>query len=185
MKSALIILAVGLASFNVCAEPFSTRVSGFIGTKNIDDSGWKQHEDQVEVGVAIDIKPIRWPVSVVAGLYGSLDFDDSDDDAYKNDRGTTTEALLGLRKTWTINGTKLHPYVASGLTYVTGELKVAGDTQKDSTLGYWYGTGIYWTAFQHFDIGVEARYSEAEIKLFDRDVDAGGTHLGLVLGYTW
>ncbi len=47
------------------------------------------------------------------------------------------------------------------------------------------GTGVYWTFTQHFDIGIEGRYSKAEAEFSGKDVELGGTHLGFTLGYSW
>ncbi|MGF1909938.1 porin family protein [Vibrio kasasachensis] len=183
MTKILVIITASLITVSVNAAPFETSVSGFIGTKNVDDSAWKPFENQFEYGAVFDIKPVHWPVSIVAGVYGSSDgHDDSDG---KTTHGFTSELLLGVRKTWSISGTDLHPYYGMGLAYIYGEMEDASDTHDDSAIGYWAGTGIYWTIDQHFDVGIEGRYSQAEIELDGSDIEAGGAHLGVTLGYRW
>lgn len=183
MKKVIIILTAGLLTFNINAEPYTASVSGFIGKKSIDDSAWKPFEEQLELGVVLDFKPASWPVSIVAGLYGSSDAHNYDQD--NETHGFTGEWILGLRQTWSIRGTNLHPYYGMGAAYITGEIEDSIGTQKDSAIGYWVGTGINWTIAQHFDVGIEGRYSQAEIEFSDGDVEAGGTHLGFTLGYNW
>lgn len=183
MKKVLIILTVGLLTFNINAEPYTASVSGFIGKKSVDDSAWKPFEEQLEMGVVLDFKPARWPVSIVVGFYSAADADE-----YGNDNethGFTQEWNLGLRKTWSIPGTNLHPYYGMGAAYIWGEMEDSTGTQEDKAIGYWAGTGIRWTITQHFDVGIEGRYSQADIEFSGADVEAGGTHLGFTLGYNW
>jgi len=44
---------------------------------------------------------------------------------------------------------------------------------------------LFWRLGKRFNIGLDVRYSKAEITLFNVDVDAGGTHAGLLLGWGW
>jgi hypothetical protein len=46
-------------------------------------------------------------------------------------------------------------------------------------------TGIYWTLAEHLNIGFELRWSKADVSAYGIDVDAGGTHAGLFVGYHW
>lgn len=188
MKRNIALLAAGLITFSFNVEALTTRVSGFVGVKNMeDDAVWKPFEEQMELGLAVDFQPDSWPVSIATGVYWSADARDEQDVdlSYQENNGTTTEMLLGLKRTWSFYGTNLRPYYAAGLTYVSGERVEFGNTQKDSALGYWLGTGVYWSFTRHFDIGLDARYSRAEADFSGQDVDLGGTHLGFTLGYTW
>lgn len=45
--------------------------------------------------------------------------------------------------------------------------------------------GVYFTVAQHFNIGAEVRYSMADVDIAGVDADAGGLHVGLLLGYHW
>lgn len=174
------------SSFN--AQAVTTRVGGFVGVKNMeDDSVWKPFEEQLELGATVDFQPDTWPVSIATGVYWSADARDEQDTdlSYEENNGTTTEMLLGLKRSWTFYGTSLRPYYVAGLAYISGERVEFGNKQKDSQLGYWLGTGVYWSFTRHFDIGIDARYSRAEADFSGQDVDLGGTHLGFTLGYTW
>lgn len=188
MNRNIMFLTAALFFFSFNAEALTTRVSGFVGIKYMEDDGaWNPYEEQLELGGVIDIKPDYWPVSIVTGIYWSADARDEQaaNQSYTENNGTTTEMLLGLRRTWAFNGTNLRPFYVAGLAYISGEKEELGKTQKDSMLGYWLGTGISWTFIQRFDVGVEARYSKAEADFSGTDVELGGTHLGVTLGYSW
>jgi len=38
---------------------------------------------------------------------------------------------------------------------------------------------------ENFNLGMDLRYSKAKARIFDATVDAGGTHLGFLMGYGW
>ena len=58
-------------------------------------------------------------------------------------------------------------------------------SDDDTALGLWIGGGVYWTPAEHFNIGLEAKYSNAEVTLFGVDANAGGGHFGALIGYHW
>jgi len=187
MNKTIAVLSLILTTTCFSVEASTSRISGFLGTKKLDDNPWKPFNEQLELGAMLDIRPDSWPVSIATGVYWSADAHDeqNSNQSYTENNGTTTELLLGLRRTLDFYGTNLHPYYAAGLAYISGEKKDFGQTQKDSALGYWVGTGVYWTFTQHFDIGIEGRYSKAEAEFSGKDVELGGTHLGFTLGYSW
>ena len=45
--------------------------------------------------------------------------------------------------------------------------------------------GIFWRLGKRFNLGLEARFSAAQVKLSGRDVQAGGVSVGLILGWGW
>lgn len=59
------------------------------------------------------------------------------------------------------------------------------DDEDGVGLGYWGAFGIYKTLWRHFNLGVDVRYSDAKIKHYDENRNAGGFHIGLILGYCW
>jgi len=38
---------------------------------------------------------------------------------------------------------------------------------------------------EHFNIGLEGKYSTADVTLFGIDADAGGGHFGMLVGFHW
>ncbi|MEW6378941.1 MAG: hypothetical protein AB1611_04970 [bacterium] len=66
--------------------------------------------------------------------------------------------------------------------YLTGRVIPALCTKSDSALGFWIGGGIYWTISKIFNLGLQIRYSKAEVTIFEEDVEAGGLHYGFLSG---
>lgn len=57
--------------------------------------------------------------------------------------------------------------------------------ETDASPGFWIDGGIFWRLTKRFNLGLEARYSQAELDLLERGVQAGGAHFGLLLGWGW
>lgn len=57
--------------------------------------------------------------------------------------------------------------------------------EDDSAIGGWVGVGSYVEISEHFQIGFDVRYSEAEVNLFDKDRKIGGVQSALMAGYHW
>lgn len=55
----------------------------------------------------------------------------------------------------------------------------------DSAFGFWVSAGLYVTLAEHYNIGIQTRWSKADVTLFDEDADAGGLHGLLFVGYHW
>ena len=62
---------------------------------------------------------------------------------------------------------------------------------SDSSVGFWANAGLLFRATDHFNLGVDVRYSDADVSLAPvgdpdlADLEAGGTHYGVTLGYHW
>ncbi len=169
-------------------EEYSGNVNFFLGGKSLDDD-WDPVEDQGEFGIMVDYKKVGWPLSIAIDLLGSND----DDSIFE---GTTTEFCFGVRKTWEPS-TNMRPFFGGGLAIISAEIEIGPFNDDDSAVGIWLGGGVYWTLTEHCNIGVLLRYSDAEVELDPRyagvqlipggpiDIDGGGGHFGLILGYHW
>jgi opacity protein-like surface antigen len=147
----------------------------------------------------------EWPVMLAVDILGSAAddtfsyyyYDYAYSYGYNEDvdfHASTFELDLGARKTWEFANSNIRPYIGGGLAGISGHVSVdvdtpfgsASDSQSDTGLGYWVGGGIYWKLGQKLNLGFNARYSSADVE-FDRfdtgKVDAGGTHVGLLLGW--
>jgi len=58
-------------------------------------------------------------------------------------------------------------------------------SEDDTGTGFAICGGVYWTIGQHFNLGLDVRYSSAEATLYETKAAIGGTHSGLILGYHW
>ncbi len=166
-------------------------VNLFLGGKALDEDDWEPADSQGEIGIEVDVRPRDWPISLVIGLRGGADEADVFDPVLGSAtfESSTSELNVGVKKIWEPAGTPLRPYVGGGLVYATAEatLKTAfGDvSEDDSGVGFWLGGGLYVTLAEHFNLGVDLRFSRAEVTIFGVDAEAGGNHLGLIAGYHW
>jgi hypothetical protein len=206
-KKMILVIFLLLFSCPSVAESsdWSGNVNGVAGIKMLKESDWGHFDDQGGVGVMADFKRASWPISMSANLLYSRD---SSSDYHDNEIGdtyyytyyaeeaSTAELNLGVKKIWA-PADRFNFYVGGGLAVIYGEMEItrannlsAGtywdrDTEDDAGLGGWGAVGCYVTFASHLNIGVDLRYSSAEIDLYDKDIDAGGVHVGLLMGYAW
>ena len=167
----------------------------FLGQKDLDND-WDPVDGQMEYGVCLNFGVPDWPVSIAVDILMS-----SDDTTYSYDYygyiydavldGETMEIAAGVRKFFN-EDTNIQPYVGGGATYVDGEFKVsivdvpeASISFSDSGFGFWANAGVMFRIGEQFNLGLDVRYSDAEITILDTDIDAGGMHYGVLLGYRW
>ena len=188
---AVIILCIRVSSVNASQNnEWSGNINLLLGAKALDEDDWKPAEEQSEFGVEIDFKHQNWLFSIVIDFLGAA----GEGDIYDWDLGniqlesTTSEINIGVRKIWD-RTQYIRPFVGGGLSLINAEAEtsVLGVTisDDDQSTGIWLGGGIYWTLSEHFNIGFEAKYSTAEVEIYNVDVTAGGGHFGLLFGYHW
>lgn len=192
MKKSILTVILMLFFINANANEWTGNVNFFLGQKSLDEDDWAPLEDQAEFGVLVDFKKQNWPVSIAIDVLGSTRTGTVVDTVPTVDiEGTTSELDVGVRKIWEVSGSSMRPYIGGGLAFVNAELQAKNNstgftvTEDDNGTGVWLNGGVYWTLGQHFNLGLDVRYSKAETKLYDFDVEAGGTHFGLLLGYHW
>ncbi|MDA8142075.1 MAG: outer membrane beta-barrel protein [Desulfobacteraceae bacterium] len=184
---AMVVLLLTGYGASVWAADFTGNVNVFVGKKYLDDDDWGDLDHQTELGLKVDFAQRRWPINIAIDLLGSSDSETIDGVNYE---GKTTEFCVGVRKIFQVDKTGLfNPYIGGGLAFVRAELEQSYrsyyQSDDDTNLGIWLNGGIYFTLSQHFNIGLDLRYSKAEVTLFDTHGEAGGTHIGLILGYHW
>jgi len=188
--------ALALATFALLALPAAlpacaeTNINFFLGSKGLDDDDWAGAEDQGEFGVTNTISPPSWPVGIAIDALVSARTDTvyilEPPVGIDLNQGTF-ELDLGVRKIWR-NG-KSRPFVGGGIASIgAGREIVAGSVSiddSDSGGGVWVNGGAFWRLGKKFNIGVDARFSSAEVTLEGQEIQAGGFHLGLLLGWGW
>jgi len=168
------------------ADDWTGHVSAYLGHKSVDEDDWPNLDSQRSAGVISDFGKQSWPVSIAADLIFA-------GDTHKNgdieDTGGTMEMHLGARKVFTLGNSALSPYIGGGVAIVVSSLEYesAGVTvdDDDTAVGVWIGAGAYYAVTPHFSLGLDVRYSKAEVNLFDMDRKAGGLNAGLTIGYHW
>lgn len=176
----------------------------FLGQKWISDlskdeleAGDLDLEKQPDIGIEMSFAGDDWPVMIAVDILGSAK-DDSVTYAYyyygyyyeADVESSTLEVDFGVRKTWELGGSRVRPYIGGGLATAFSKLKVDGDLDSfdddASGTGFWVGGGVYWRLGERFNLGLNVRHSTAEVDFDDvgiKNVDVGGTHIGLVLGW--
>jgi len=190
------ILVPGLAMSQSNSDPnaWTGNVNGFLGAKILDEDDWAPLDEHVEGGVLFDIKQKNWPISIAIDLLFSSDEEDVNVAVLNfgtfnaNLEGHTTEFNLGVRKIWD-NLSIVRPFVGGGIAFINAEIKGTAlgvsVSDDDTGVGVWFDGGAYVTLGGHFNIGVDVRWSKAEVTLFNIDGEAGGWHVGMLIGYHW
>lgn len=168
-------------------------VSFFAGKAALDSGDWENVDSHRSVGMISDIRLQHWPVSIAIDGFISTDKNKNDADTVNDmtpNLDASTAALhLGIRKIWNDEKRNLHPYIGGGLAYINGSQERTIDNQKenqsDASVGSWVSTGLYWRPISRLNMGIDLRYSHANVTLFDQKIDAGGTQIGATIGYHW
>jgi len=186
LKKAAIATLLVLALPATQASDWTGNIGGSLGSKRLDDKDWSSLDSHTSVGFMLDVGKTSWPVSFTYDLIvsGEIDKDgDLKDEAY------TLENHFGIRKTFNLEDSKFRAYIGGGITMVSAEIrnKTATTTNKDDddAAGIWLGAGWFVDVTDSFDIGVDLRYSEAEVTIFDQDLEAGGMHFAATASYHW
>lgn len=173
----------------------AANINAFLGAKFLNEDDWEPLETQGEFGVLVDFKPKSWPVSMAIDTLASYAEETATinvpgvGSVTEEVQGSTGELDIGVRNYWRPQ-TKMQPYLGGGLAFISAALqaKTAKYTyvRDDGVgVGLWIDGGVSWILGKHFNIGVDARLSGAQVELFDENRQAGGFHLGLLLGYHW
>lgn len=203
--AAAILFAAGSAA--VHAE---TNLNFVLGKKYLDSTDWPVGGDQLSVSFLSTFGPRSWPVQIAIDFLvsGTSDnsfeisrpgFEITGDEVHQG----TYELDVGVRKIW--RSDRARPFVGGGLAIISA-LQERVDfvlpppetrhpdaiprpllitSQEDEALGAWIDGGIFWRLGKRFNIGLEARFSRAELSFTGREVQAGGFNLGLILGWGW
>jgi opacity protein-like surface antigen len=187
----VLLAALGLlAAAPAAAGPWTGNVSAFAGRKRMDRDNWDPVKELRAIGVLIDFRDHeRYPLSVAIDLFRGRGGDEKND---FNLDAETYELHLGARKIWNDKdeGTWFRPYLGAGLSLAEADVSLKSfdaPAQDDRGwgVGVWAGGGLYWSPFRNFNIGVDARWSKAPVKLLGESFDAGGIHVGILVGWRW
>jgi hypothetical protein len=192
----LSVLSQALCETDKDSNRWSGNVNLFLGEKFLDKDNWEPVDEQFEMGILMDLDvKHRWiPFSF------ALDFLYSRDEAdvgtldlgvgtfYSNVESRIMELDLGIRKIWEAPR-NIRPFIGGGLAIINGELKAdsIGQSVSDDETGFgmWADIGAYVTLSERFNLGIDARWSKAEVDLFDREAKVGGWHIGALAGMHW
>lgn len=187
MKTVIALLLLsGLPFANTWASDWSGNLNFMLGGKHLEENDWEPLERHGEFGVLVDFKRREWPVSIAIDMLGSAD----EETILGVDlEARTSELDLGVRKVWEVPNQPIRPFIGGGVAFIGAELEgregFVTVSDSDNGVGLWLAGGVYWTIGRHFNLGLELRHSRAEVTLYGVDVEAGGDHAGVLLGYHW
>ena len=184
LKNLTILVLLLLITSVTKANELSGHISGLIGLKTMDSNDWPDLYNHFSMGITFDIKKDSWPVSFVLDIADTGDKHKHDG---MEDLGHTTELHFGIRKIFINQNSRIQPYVGGGVSsiYAEQEFEVnnVSTEEDDSTVGIWLGAGMYYEMNPKFVLGLDVRYSDGEVTLFDEDLNAGGLYTGVTGGY--
>ncbi len=179
-----ILLALGIATPARAGE-YAGNLNFILGQKVLNEGDWEPIDDQPMVGVEYTWGFSNWPIHIATDVI--LSSEDGDIGSGVDADGSTAEMDLGVREI------REHgPFrwsVGAGLSLVKAEVELEGPggsvDDDDVGFGGWLGGGIFWRLGSRLNLGVSARYSKAEVELFDADAEAGGFAYGALVGFGW
>lgn len=166
------------ARFATTDDPFFFDVNVFGGRKTMSESDWDALAIQNEVGLLGTFGPANWPVHLALEGYGARSSD-------RNTSTNITEFSTGLRRVFALG--PVRPFVGAGVGFTRADYKVevsddVFETDTDRGTVLWAGAGVAFRFRTYGNVGVQLRYSTADVTLGSRTVDAGGVHLGVTVG---
>lgn len=185
----LIVLAVLVGAAVPAAAAWDGDFNLLLAGKRLNDYEWGPTDRQGELGLQTNWRGQDWPVALAADLlFSGRDRGFISSRGFTEQSARTSELDLGARKIWR-PGPNARPYFGGGLAIVSGELELRGPpgvtVDRDDGAGVWLGGGIFWTLGSAFNLGLDAKITAAGVRLFGVRRNAGGLHLGLLLGYHW
>jgi hypothetical protein len=174
-----------LSTSTTNADEWSGHFSGFFGGKFLNNNDWPDDlSSHFSAGFVADIKKDSWPISISIDLF---DTGGEGEHAGKKDLGHTTELHFGLRKIFINQDSKIKPYIGLGVSFMSAEQELEVNnittTQDGSDVGSWFGGGMYYEINPEFVLGLDVRYSQGEVTLFNKERDVGGFHVGVTGGF--
>ena len=192
MKKILLLFFTIIALFipvsGICGESTGT-INFAIGMLRTDDDFSKAFSlnEKIEIGVTCDMKNKNWPVRIAFYYIFSYGNSKTSENFHELQENQTfdlycTETYLGIKKVFN-NCYPIKPFFGGGIYTVNIYADISYDHDRAYGIGGWIGAGAYHPLTKHLNIGFEWRWSKAKISLFGIDLDIGGNHFNLLIGY--
>jgi len=153
--------------------------------------------DQIYFGLMTSIGDADWPVEIAVDFLFAFSSGEEEvvvEDPLGNDQARieieagTIETHVGVRKWWDSGPRSI--FLGGGLGIFLAERTETDRDDvslnvEDEAFGLWVDCGMTWRVASKWSVGLELRYSHAQVDLFDDDLDAGGVHLGILAGRDW
>jgi hypothetical protein len=164
----------------------------FVGELWLYSSDWSPVDEQPELGLMLNFGEERAPIHFAIDLFASSKTASTTDPvASPIVKGASHEIAVGVRKVWAEHATR--PHLGAGATAIAVSEDRNGpfgvENNEDRAYGAWVDLGVSWRLATHLNLGLETRYSWAPATVGAganaRDVNVGGIHLGLLVGFGW
>jgi opacity protein-like surface antigen len=161
-----------------------TTVSVSYGQRKLsDDDFWGNVDEANTVGIEIDHRARGYWVGFELGTQLS----DGEEDDAKSD---IDEVYAGVRKTFDLGESIIHPYVSIGAAYVQAQAAVdigsnVDVASDDESVGVYGRVGVFATIAGHLNLGVEYRaLFGTDVDLFGVSTDVDYGQFGVSIGYS-
>lgn len=181
----LLVLMVFAVPTPAAAGDWIGHANFFLGQKQLKNSDWDPVDNQTEFGAEVAWGKKAWPILIATDVFGSAN---EKTELGTKLTGSSSEIDLGIRKIWVSK--KIHPYIGGGVGQISAKAEIddpffGSASVDDSAIGFWFGGGVFWRLGHRFNIGFSGRWSQAKVTFTGTDVEAGGLHAGLLLGWGW
>ena len=162
----------------------------FFGQKTLDHADWGDLDAQSAWGIHLDVKDESWPVWATLGYFSSRDEEtlitSVSPFSTAQIEGATTEIQVGLKKDFSpLQRVRLS--LAGGPAHIRASLSNSVspfNRDSDSALGYWAGAeAIFFLPYM--SLGIAYKFSQADMQLLGRSVNAGGSNVSFSVGFGW
>ena len=173
---------------NAQADDSAVNTKIFLGNKTINSDAWSAQDSHGTVGLLTDFHTGFHGIRVAVDLFGS----GSEEDTTSQVKGTyTAQANLGIRKYFDLQS-KFEPFVGGGINLVNAYQNnndqnnndgSATTEEEDMGSGLWLNGGVDYFVNDNITLGVDLRYSTADVELYGQSVNLNALTTGVFIGY--
>ncbi len=168
-------------------------LNAFVGEKWLNNGDWAPVDQQRQYGVMLAFAEERIHVQFSIDAFASSDETNMTDPTFGPQRikGSSREFSFGVRKPWGDGVVRPHIGAGADVVEVTLETSDSAGIERRSDRGYglWIDAGLTFRIAKHLNLGLETRYTRADVNLGAgievEDIAAGGFHAGILIGYGW
>jgi hypothetical protein len=170
-------------------EVTSADLNVFVAEKFLGATAWGPTNRQGEIGLLTNWQWDKWPVLFAADLLAASRTAPVATASYTEEDAHSFELDLGARKIWKPTSS-WRPYIGGGLALAYADIDYTGSSGPQPSItsggygvGAWVDGGVFWAITDVLRLGVDARFSSEDTRIFGSVKNAGGLHFGLLAGY--
>ncbi len=180
LRTTLLALCLSICSMSY-AEILAGNVNFLLGQQSMTDDDWEDTEvdDQILLGVNVDL---QIPIPFVPGVeFGILQAQETGHIGPTDIDATVVDLFLGVNKTWSIG--PAHPFIGGGITRRSADVDIEDfDDDSDADIGFYIHGGAFWRVGTKMNLGLDFRYTKAEVDIFDDSLNADSFTISAIIG---